>query len=136
MSCARGSAEAASAYRSALADAGASRAVGRGILGDELRSAEIVDRLSFARISSADVARFRSTFAPVLAREITVSPAPSWLPEGRGVALATSAPAAVFEIATGRRDDDSHRGGELRRRANATRRPRSALSRATSLVPP
>jgi hypothetical protein len=92
-----------SAYRSALADAGASGAVGRGILGDELRSAEIVDRLSFARISSADVTRFRSTFAPVLAREITVSPTPSWLPEGRGVALATSAPAAVFEIATGRR---------------------------------
>ena len=55
------------------------------------------------RISSADVARFRATFAPVLARELTVSPAPSWLPEGRGVALATSAPEAVFRLTTGRR---------------------------------
>ncbi|HYI73917.1 MAG TPA: hypothetical protein VEW90_01500 [Gaiellaceae bacterium] len=91
-----------SAYRSALAETGASRAVGRAILGDELRVARIVDRLSLARISSADVARFRATFAPVLAREVSVSPAPSWLPEARGVVLATSAPPAVFTLASGR----------------------------------
>ena len=92
------------------------RSVAR-ILGDELRFAEIVDRLSLARISSADVARFRSTFAPVLAREVSVSPAPSWLPEGRGVVLATSAPPAVFTLATGRSDDDPHGRGRVRRRA-------------------
>ena len=91
------------AYRAAVAEAGASLAVARGILGDELRSAEIIDRLPLARISSGDVARFRSTFAPVLAREVTISPAPSWLPDGEGVALATSAPAAVFSIGGGRR---------------------------------
>jgi hypothetical protein len=91
------------AYRAALAEAGASVAVARAILADELRSAEIVDRLSPARVSAADVTRFRTTFAPVLAREVTVSPAPSWLPEGQGVALATSAPAVVFQLATGRR---------------------------------
>ena len=91
------------AYRAAVTDAGASLAVARAILGDELRSAEIIDRLSPARISTGDVARFRSTFAPVLAREVTVSPAPSWLPEGQGVALATSAPAAVFAIGGGGR---------------------------------
>jgi hypothetical protein len=91
------------AYRAALAEAGASVVVARGIMGDELRSAEIVGRLSLARISSSDVTRFRATFAPVLAREVTVSPAPSWLPEGRGVALATSAPPAVFVASTGRR---------------------------------
>ncbi len=91
------------AYRSALGEAGASIAVARGILGDELRWQEIVARLSLARISSADVTRFKATFAPVLAREVTVSPAPSWLPEGRGVALATSAPEAVFRLTTGKR---------------------------------
>ena len=91
------------AYRAAVTEAGASLAVARGILGDELRSAEIVDRLSPARISSGDVARFRATFAPVLAREVTVSPVPSWLPDGQGVALATSAPAAIFAIRGGRR---------------------------------
>jgi hypothetical protein len=90
------------AYRSALAEAGASPAVARGIMGDELRWHEIVEGLSFARISSGEVARFRATFAPVLAREVTVTPAPSWLPEGRGVALATSAPEVVFRVATGK----------------------------------
>jgi hypothetical protein len=90
-------------YRAALAEAGASLAVGRGILGDELRWAEIVERLTPARVSTADVNRFHTTFAPVLAREIAISPAPSWLPDGRGVALATSAPASVFEVPTGRR---------------------------------
>jgi hypothetical protein len=89
-------------YRSALAEAGASAAVARGILADELRRAEIVEGLSFARVSSGDIARFRTTFAPVLARELVVSPAPTWLPDGSGVALATSAPAAVFGLPTGR----------------------------------
>jgi len=49
------------------------------------------------------VSRYRETFAPVLAREVAASPAPAWLPEGRGVALATSAPAIVFQLATGRK---------------------------------
>ncbi len=90
------------AYRAALASADASRSVARGILGDELRFAELIERLTTSRIGDADVNRFRATFAPVLAREVTVSPAPSWLPEGTGVALATSAPETVFRIPTGR----------------------------------
>jgi hypothetical protein len=60
-------------------------------------------RLSHGPVSASDVARFRATYAPVLAREISISPAPSWLPEGRGVALATSAPSAVFALREGRR---------------------------------
>jgi hypothetical protein len=42
------------------------------------------------------------TYAPVLARRVSVSPAPSWLPSGEGVALATSAPDSVFRLVTGR----------------------------------
>lgn len=90
------------AYRAALAEAGATVAVARAIIGDELRSREVLGRLATTRPSAADVARFRATYAPVLARRIVVSPAPSWLPEGSGVALATSAPEAVFRISTGR----------------------------------
>ena len=93
----------AAAYRSALSDAGASASVARGILGDELRTRELSGRLSGARVSAADVARFRATFAPVVARELVVVPSPSWLPGGRGVALATSAPESVFRVRTGRR---------------------------------
>lgn len=90
------------AYRAALAEAGASVAVARAIIGDELRSREVLGRLATTRPSAADVARFRATYAPVLARRIVASPAPSWLPEGHGVALATSAPEPVFRISTGR----------------------------------
>ena len=93
----------AAAYRSALSDARASAPVARGILGDELRTREIAGRLSGLRVSAGDVARFRATFAPVVARELVVAPSPSWLPGGRGVALATSAPESVFRLRTGRR---------------------------------
>jgi len=92
-----------SAYRAALAEAGASLSVARGILGDELRSRDVLAGLSAGSVPAGDISRFRETFAPVLARELIVSPAPSWLPEGRGVALATSAPDIVFRLQTGRR---------------------------------
>jgi hypothetical protein len=92
-----------SAYRAALAEAGASVAVGRAILADELRSRELADRLSAPGVSASDVVRFRTTYAAVSARDLVVSPEPSWLPGGRGVALATSAPEAVFRLPTGRR---------------------------------
>jgi hypothetical protein len=90
------------AYRSALAEAKASLSVARAIVGDELRRLEIVERLTAPTPSAADVARFRATFAPVLARRMVVSPAPSWLPEGTGLAVATSAPEAAFRVPTGR----------------------------------
>ncbi len=93
----------AAAYRSALAETGASLAVARGIVGDELRTRELLDRFSVSSPSARDIARFRTTYAPVLARRLVVSPAPSWLPTGVGVALATSAPESVFRIARGQR---------------------------------
>ena len=93
----------AAAYDSALAGVGASASVARGIVGDELRGRKLAARLAIGRIPNADVLRYRETFASVLAREVAVSPAPTWLPEGRGVALATSAPAIVFQLATGRK---------------------------------
>jgi hypothetical protein len=90
------------AYRAELAEARASLAVGRAIIGDELRRREILERLAIDGPSASDVTRYRVTHAPVLARRVVVSPAPSWLPEGTGIAIATSAPEAVFRIATGR----------------------------------
>lgn len=87
-------------YRAALAERGASLAVARAIIGDELRRAEIHEGLIAPRPTAADVTRFRATFAGAPARRLVVSPAPSWLPDGRGLALATSAPRAVFEMAS------------------------------------
>jgi hypothetical protein len=89
------------AYRAASAKVGATPAVARGIVGDELRRREIMSRLAVGRISSADVTRFRATHAAVLARRLEVSPAPEWLPDGAGLALATSAPDAVFRLRAG-----------------------------------
>jgi hypothetical protein len=86
------------AYRRALAGLHASVAVARGIIGDELRRVEILEGLPTARPTSVDIVRFRATFARVLARPLVASPAPSWLPEGTGLAIATSAPEAVFRI--------------------------------------
>ena len=91
----------ASAYRSALAETGASLSVARGIIGDELRARQVLGRLAVGSPSAADIARFRVTYAPVLARRLAVSPAPSWLPRGSGLALATSAPAGVFVMSSG-----------------------------------
>lgn len=88
----------ASAYRAALAQAGASVAVARGVLGDELRRRAILGRLRITSPTGADVARFRETHPTVLARRVAVSPGPSWLPEGRGLALDVSAPSAVFRL--------------------------------------
>jgi len=88
-------------YRAAVAQTGASTAVARGVIGDELRSRDVLSHLAAPPVSQHDVRRFRATFAAALARDVDVSPAPSWLPRGRGVALATSAPAAVFRVRTG-----------------------------------
>ena len=93
----------AAAYRSALAEAGASVSVARGIIGDGLRAREVLDRFAVSSPSAGDIARFRATYAPVLARRLVVSPAPSWLPARSGLALATSAPESVFKMATGQR---------------------------------
>jgi hypothetical protein len=90
------------AYGAALADVGASLAVARGIVGDELRRLEILPELDVRRPSTADVVRYRETHATVVARRVQVSPAPSWLPEGSGLVLATHAPQRVFEIASRR----------------------------------
>lgn len=89
-------------YRASLAEAGAGVSTARGIIGDELRRLEILGRLRIDRPRAADVTHFRATFGAVLARQVEVSPAPSWLPEGEGVAIATSAPQRVFRVATGR----------------------------------
>lgn len=90
------------AYRRVLARAGAGPAVARAIVGDELRRLEILSRIRAGGPSAADVAGFRSTYAGFRARRVEVTPKPSWLPQGTGVALETSAPDGLFHIPTGR----------------------------------
>jgi hypothetical protein len=90
------------AYRAALGRAGASVSVARGVLGDELRRHELQSRFRASGPSPSAIRRYAAANGQVLARPLTASPAPSWLPEGAGYVLASSAPAAIFTIPTGR----------------------------------
>jgi hypothetical protein len=90
-----------SVYLAELSRARAGVVVARGILGDELRRLELLQRFPAPAPAPSTVQRFLVTHASVLARSVTASPAPSWLPSGTGYVLATSAPASIFRVATG-----------------------------------
>jgi hypothetical protein len=93
----------AGAYRAALAAAGATPLLARGILEDSLRRAEIEGRLPVRRPSAREIAAFYFAFPELLARPVRVTPAPWWL-GGRkvGIALSSLAPERVFKVKTGR----------------------------------
>jgi hypothetical protein len=90
------------AYLAALGRARATLAVSRGVIADGLRRAALQAGRRAPAPTPAEVERFYTTYAPVLAREVEISPAPSWLPGGRGVVLATIAPARLFVVPNGR----------------------------------
>jgi len=89
------------AYRAALSGAGASLAVARAVLADGLRRQKLAARLRVRTPTVAQLAEFQETHGTLLAREVEASPAPSWLPAGSGLVLATDAPARVFGLAEG-----------------------------------
>jgi hypothetical protein len=90
------------AYVAELARAAGSLAVARGIIGDELRRLELQSELRVPRPGSRVVERYWEAHPSLVTRRVSVSPPPSWLPEGAGYALASSAPAAVFALRPGR----------------------------------
>ena len=90
------------AYRAALADAGATVAVARGILSDELRRAQISRTLWVPTPSAAEIATFYESYPDVLVRSMTAKPAPEWLGwQKRGLALDSLAPESVFRLRSG-----------------------------------
>jgi len=92
-----------SAYVSALAQAHASVAVARGILGDELRRAQVEATLPGRTPSAADVQTFYTSYPDLQVRLVSAKPAPAWLGgRPRGLALAEVAPDRLFSLATGR----------------------------------
>ena len=87
------------AYRNALAQAGATVNVARGILADELRRFAI-SRTLYARAPTAvEIATFYQSYPDLLVRPVSAKPAPAWL-GGRlaGFALDSIAPDGVFEL--------------------------------------
>ena len=90
------------AYLAAIGRSRATLAVARAVLGDELRRRALQSRLTVRIPAVHQLAEFQLTYGTMLAREVEVDPAPSWLPGGRGLAVETDAPSRIFALATGR----------------------------------
>jgi len=114
-------------YLAALARGRATRAVARGVVSDELRRRSIQSRLTVPLPSAAQLAEFQQTYGTVLAREVQVEPAPSWLPEGRGIVLAIDAPAQLFSAELGHGATVSTLEGVFRVRPLAETAPLAAV---------
>jgi hypothetical protein len=121
-----------SAYRAALGRARASLAVARALLVDELRRRKLSAPLRVRTSSLAQLAEFQLTHGALLAREVEVSPAPSWLPSGRGLALATDAPAGLFRLADGSSSSLRTLGGVVSVRPLGETTPLAAVPFATA----
>jgi hypothetical protein len=121
-----------SAYLAALGRARASLAVARALLADELRRRKLSARLRVRTPSLAQLAEFQLTHGALLAREVEVSPAPAWLPGGRGLALATDAPPGLFRLADGSTSSLRTLGGVLSVRPLAETTPLAAVPFATA----
>jgi hypothetical protein len=93
----------AAAYRAALARAGATVAIGRGVLADELRRLSIEARLRARRPSAREVSSFYFSYPDLLTRAVEAKPAPWWLGgRTRGLAFAPLAPQELFALPAGR----------------------------------
>jgi hypothetical protein len=120
------------AYLAALTRARASRAVARGVLADELRRRKLMARLRVRTPSVSQLAEFQDTHGALLAREVEVSPAPAWLPGGRGLALAADAPAGLFRLADGAESSLRTLGGVVAVRTLGETTPLAAVPFATA----
>jgi hypothetical protein len=90
------------AYRSALSRAGATVAIARAILGDELRRLRIEGRLRARMPSAREVSVFYESYPDLLARAVRVRPAPWWLGDRtQGLALEPIAPEPLFTMGLG-----------------------------------
>lgn len=91
------------AYRNAIAQAHATLAIARGVIGDELRRARIESHFGVATPGDDAVAEFKASYGDVQARLVQTKPRAEWL-GGRkaGYALQTNAPSPVMRLPAGR----------------------------------
>ncbi len=121
------------AYRSALAKAGASPEIARGVIADELRQAKTERHFRVSSPSVAEIAEYQSTYASKPARLVSAKPAPSWLGRrNRGIAIEGMAPAAVFRIPAGRTVTLHTREGDVKVRAVGATAPLGAFALDTA----
>ena len=91
------------AYRRALVRAGATRALARSVIADQVRQVRIARRFAVPAPSGGAIADYRLASSGKLARLVEVTPRAPWLGrKRRGVAIEGSAPGQVFRIPAGR----------------------------------
>jgi hypothetical protein len=117
------------AYRGALARAGASTAIARGVIADELRQARVERNFRVKAPAGKAIASYHESYASTPARLVQVRPAPTWLGHrGRGVAIDGLAPAPVFRISGRGWATVKTRDGMIRVRALTPTAPLGAFS--------
>ena len=93
------------AYVSALRQAHATVTIARGILGDQLRRAQVEATLRSSTPSAADIQTFYSSYPDLQVRLVSARPAPAWLGDKpKGLALSEVAPDRLFTLTTGAGD--------------------------------
>jgi hypothetical protein len=116
------------AYRAALARVGASPALARGVIADEIRQAKIERRFAVSAPAGADLLDYQRSFATKRARLVSVKPAPVWLGrQRRGVAIEGTAPEQVFRLPIKREMKLRTRTGTFKVRALSATVPLSAF---------
>jgi hypothetical protein len=116
-------------YRAALASAGASTAIARGVIADELRQARIERNFRVKAPSGREIASYRESYSETPARLVEAKPAPAWLGRrSRGVAIEGLAPTSVFRLAGHGWVKVKTREGELRVRALTPTAPLGAFA--------
>ena len=91
-------------YRSALQAAHVTLADARAIIADRIARERVEQRFRPRPAPAADVAAFLTTYAATSVRRVAVDPRAPWLGDvDEGLAVATLAPAEVFQLRSGRK---------------------------------
>jgi hypothetical protein len=93
-----------SAYRAALARAGANQALARSVIADELRQQRMGRRFRAPNPTGEQIEEYHANFSEQPARMVQVKPRAWWLGDRRkGLAIGTLAPPQVFSLPAGRK---------------------------------
>jgi hypothetical protein len=91
------------AYVNALQQAHASVGIARGVLGDELRRAQVEAALPAGQPSPTQIQTFYQSYPDLSVRLVRAKPLPPWLgARPQGLALSQVAPDAIFSLQAGR----------------------------------
>jgi hypothetical protein len=122
----------ANAYRNALAQAGATVGIARGVLADALRRAVIEQTLRVAAPTATEIETFYESYPDLLVRKVTADPAPAWLGNVKtGYALDLIAPESVFQLSTKTSRTLDTIGGSYRVKATEDARPLGTMPLST-----